>query len=416
MSARPPDADDELDGLLAALGPPAGAAPVASPAHLLALAKPVSVPVGVPRWVLGASVAAALLAGFGGGVLAGFVDVAGVPGERVADVGAGAATTQSEAERRAFAAGWAAAREDLEARYAEPSAAPAPTAPSRVASNYPTRDLAVCPPTASQGAGGPPDDGDWAPAATLTGPASGDDGTGFTIATEFTDGPELDDATDLGDTIEPLPVRGPRAGEPSSPTPDASAGRVRPEVRREGAVADVRGARRPTPWSLAFDGGWTATKPPGPPPNAGPGSGPLVAVSARVATAGPSRVHLAAEVGAAFVTPLLPIPSGSSIAPRATVEVGLLAGESVTPSVGWLTAAHLPLRGGRPDRGPPPDREPLLVTTGPRLGLDLGKRDRPHLRLRLDIQGEPHRAAELGLRPTVALTGGIEVPLGGRWR
>jgi hypothetical protein len=178
----------------------------------------------------------------------------------------------------------------------------------------------------------------------------------------------------------------------------------------EAAVATIAGGAHDSPWSLLLDAGGLRSRSPGESPErpGGPVTGLLTAASVRVSSRG--RVHVAGELGLTAAAMIEPIVTGPTLAPTARAELALDIGR-ITPSIGWGVSAHIPLFGASPGSGPG-DHESLLVATGPSVGFDAGLRDKPHLRVRLDLADAPARMVEDGLHPSVSLTAGVEIPLG----
>jgi hypothetical protein len=168
-----------------------------------------------------------------------------------------------------------------------------------------------------------------------------------------------------------------------------------------------------SPWSLAVDGGgaWASAPARRMPTSGGERvavSGAIGRVVARVSTRRDGPVHVAAEAGFSLLASLTPNVGPVFFTPGGAVELGLHATPTITPSLGWSAAARVAIPGAPiPDGG-----GELALVTGPTLGLDVGRRDRAHLRVRLEVDGVPARLATEGLQPTVALTGGVEIPLG----
>lgn len=369
--------DDDLDRQLGALGTPAGGRPVATAGQLLAMASPVPRP-GVPRWMLGASVSAALMVGFGAGA---------------ATILWGASSGEAERENEAPVVSCVTPEPGTAIASAPAPLAAAPLAPAPLATALPNPVL---------GAPAPRDDARRDPRASpaLADAPLADTFVADTRVTDASDAPAdtsedaSSDARDASDRFVDIPEERPEVA------PRRIA--IRPRALREGddPVADAIGPEA-APWSFIADAGAVIVDPPPDEDLRGLGAGLRASVGARLRPEADGPLHVSAEARVSLGGALVPVAGPGLVSPDVGVALDMDVG-GVRPSLGWR--AGLRMAPGREEA-----RAALRVTTGPTLGLDVGEADRAHLRLRLDAEdaiGEP------GIHPWVALTAGIEIPFG----
>jgi hypothetical protein len=383
----PVETDEELDDLLVSLGQPAGAEPLTSPDRILAMAAPPPVSVvkvGVSKWVLMGAVAASLFAGFIGGAVSSRLVP---PPPPVADRAPGSVETSSSAPVVPV----------------DPSASDAPVVAggdllvSAVSPRAETGRRSSGSSALSRQRGMPS-----GPVADVPGTESpGNTSTPGTDAVVYADphfgrspsGTRGADTASWGTPSE--------ESLPGVPLPDFDERKRPRKVRSEDEVA-VRGRSGRSPFALAFDLGGRSFPAAGPAERGG-SLGLQTGVAARY-DGGKRLVRPAVEAGVGFAAPLVPVVVAPALVPNVVAELGLALG-AATPSVGWGLQAVVPFDGREP--GGFADR----VATGPRVGLDVGRMDRAHLRLRLDSNVPLARLSE-PLHPGFTLSAGVEVPLG----
>ena len=453
----PVDRDDELDALLGALGNPAGSTPLTSADRILAMAAPpVVVPLpkpGIPRWVLGGSIAAATMFGFVGGAaamyLAGGLDRAPqVADTRVEAVHAntnvnnvathdvlqlenntavatsdafaaneaeavatlstsdvervpppgvgGSSASQGEASLSARTGGGATTTTPHATR--RPAYQPvairtihevAPLAPGIVGEVTKTDEAvatAGTPSTRPRFVGSP---------VGLGGHGSRPSEDPF-ASIPFDDAPDETVATARHDADRRAPHASAREEVALDEAPRKGSDRARPPakaVTRPEAVAQV--ARGRSPFSLAFDLGGRSFAVRGERGATGLSTGANVRLDLAH-----GAVRPVLEAGLDAGAGLFPGVGPLAFAPHLGAELELAVG-AFAPSVGWTVTAPLP----RPD-------ERLALFTGPTVGLDIGRQDRPHFRARLDVELPTDPMMDAVVDANVAVSGGVEIPLG----
>lgn len=443
--------DDELDGKLALLGAPADSAPVARAAQILAMTVPV-VPTprasGVPRWVLGGSVAAALGVGFAGGIVASALHVGLLPSsERRGDAAESASSAALSVGDVAPTAGLSVALSAEPGATLPASLSPAPLSPASLAP-APLSPTALSPASLSPTSLLP---GSLSPEAARPKSLSAkrspprrqkvprsSSATSDVNRAEELQGESLAPVDVTQSSVEfasaPEPVDLPAPSQlpatlvdpeelalddvPSSP-PEERIGRM--AHNQEGVVTgrEVTIPRNGhSPWSVVADGGAVVFDRPA--EGIGVSGGLLGAAGARFSPRTAGLVRPAAEARVSLFGGLVPAPGPAIFSPDFHAELVWASGV-VRPVLGWAMAVQIPLgadpddsRGdgrNRPDAHPQNDAL-ALFTTGPELGVEIGDADHVHARIRADIQDSPARMAEVGFRPSGSVTAGIEFPLG----
>jgi hypothetical protein len=466
----PPDRDDELDALLGALGTPAGSAPLTPADRILAMAvPPVVVPLpkpGIPRWVLGGSIAAATTFGFVGGAAAMYLvarapeatEVAGVPplggrGTSASQGGASAGAAEVSVASVDLAAADVGAGVGAAAGGAT-GAAGAPVgadvfdgAPGAIAADQSVGGLARRDAVARNGAAAASGALSSTHAAR---PARRDDTVAAAtryervairtvhevppLAAGVVDGPG-EDAVALAEPRAPrqhlvgAPVslgafgrseEDPFASIPFEDAPADERVAVRDEdhdathvdtdrrARRgskEVATKDRRSADRTTadvsrgtsPFALAFNLGGRGFEAPGERRATGLTTGADVRFDlARGA------VRPVLEAGFDLGAGLFPAVGPLALVPHLGAELEVALG-LVTPSIGWTVAVPVL---------PPHAEGRLALLTGPSLGVDIGRQDRPHFRARVDVEAATDKLSDGIVDANVAVSGGVEIPLG----